>query len=147
MQTAFSVERQLTKSSTLSVTYLNARGDHQLFIRNANAPLPGTYPPSDMRPLGGTTNIYQYSSEGEFKQNQLIANFRVNLWNRVSLFGFYSLNFANSDLGAGAGVVAGAASSAAALRMPHSFPIPTTRWRIGDAPLRRAQPVRARRQH
>ena len=103
MQTAFSVERQLTKSSTLSVTYLNARGDHQLFIRNANAPLPGTYPPSDMRPLGGTTNIYQYSSEGEFKQNQLIANFRVNLWNRVSLFGFYSLNFANSDLGAGAG--------------------------------------------
>ena len=103
MQSAFSVERQLTKSSTLSVTYLNARGVHQLFLRNANAPLPGTYPPSDMRPLGGTTNIYQYSSEGEFEQNQLITNFRVNLWNRVSMFGFYSLNFANSDLGAGAG--------------------------------------------
>jgi len=103
LQTAFSVERQLTKSSTLSVTYLNARGEHQLFIRNANAPLPGTYPPSDMRPLGGTTNIYTYTSEGEFTQNQLIANFRVNLWNRVSLFGFYTLNFANSDLGAGAG--------------------------------------------
>src|SRR5262249_19746975 len=103
LQTAFSVERQLTKTSTLSVTYLNARGEHQLFIRNANAPLPGTYPPSDVRPMGGNETVYQYTSEGAFIQNQLIANFRVNLWNRVSLFGFYSLSFANSDLGAGAG--------------------------------------------
>jgi hypothetical protein len=107
LQTAFSVERQLTKSSTVSVTYLNARGEHQLFMRNANAPLPGTYNPSDptsgVRPLGGTTNIYQYSSEGAFLQNQLITNFRVNVGTRISLFGFYSLNFANSDLGAGGG--------------------------------------------
>jgi len=103
LQTAFSVERQITKSSTLSVTYLNARGQHQLFLRNANAPLPGTYPPSDVRPYGGTENIYQYSSEGAFIQNQLIANYRVNIGTRISLFGFYSLNFANSDLGAGAG--------------------------------------------
>jgi carboxypeptidase family protein len=107
LEAAFSVERQITKNSTLSVTYLNAHGDHQLFLRNANAPLPGTYNPNDptsgIRPFGGTTNIYQYNSEGEFLQNQMIANFRVNLWNRVSLFGFYSLNFANSDLGAGGG--------------------------------------------
>ena len=58
LQTAFSVERQLTKSSTLSVTYLNSRGEHQLFMRNANAPLPGTYNPADptsgVRPFGGT---------------------------------------------------------------------------------------------
>jgi len=107
LQTAFSVERQLTKSSTLSVTYLNARGQHQLFLRNANAPLPGTYNPSDptsgVRPFGGTTNIYQYNSEGAFEQNQLIANYRINVGTRISLFGFYSLNFANSDLGAGGG--------------------------------------------
>src|SRR5271166_5132117 len=103
LQAAFSVERQLTKSSTLSVTYLNSRGEHQLFLRNANAPLPGTYPPSDVRPYGGTTNIYQYDSEGAFVQNQLITNFRISVGKRVSLFGFYSLNFANSDLGAGAG--------------------------------------------
>src|SRR5271165_3647608 len=103
LQTAFSVERQVTKSSTLSVSYLNAHGQHQLFLRNANAPLPGTYPPSDTRPYGGTTNIYQYNSEGAFVQNQLIANYRVNIGTRISLFGFYSLNFANSDLGAGGG--------------------------------------------
>ncbi len=107
LQTALSVERQLTKSSTLSVTYLNARGEHQLFMRNANAPLPGTYNPDDptsgVRPFGGTTNIYQYNSEGVYVQNQLIANFRINVGTRISLFGFYSLNFANSDLGAGGG--------------------------------------------
>ena len=31
----------------------------------------------------------------------MITNFRVSLGNKMSLFGFYSLNFANSDLGSG----------------------------------------------
>ncbi|MGO9691295.1 MAG: tetratricopeptide repeat protein, partial [Syntrophobacteraceae bacterium] len=52
-----------------SVTYLNSRGVHQLFLRNANAPLPGTYnpaiPDSGIRPLGNNDNIYQYNSHGE----------------------------------------------------------------------------------
>ena len=105
MEAAFSVERQVTKNATVSVTYLNSRGEHQLFLRNANAPLPGTYPPDNpiIRPFGGTTNIYQYSSEGVFEQNQMIVNGRVSVGSKLSLFGFYSLNFANSDLGAGAG--------------------------------------------
>ena len=55
MEAAFSVERQVTKNATVSVTYLNSRGVHQLFLRNANAPLPGTYNPADptsgVRPL------------------------------------------------------------------------------------------------
>ncbi|HEY5178091.1 MAG TPA: carboxypeptidase regulatory-like domain-containing protein [Terriglobales bacterium] len=107
MEAAFSVERQLTKNATMSVTYLNSRGEHQLFLRNANAPLPGTYNPSDptsgVRPFGGTTNIYQYSSEGVYRQNQMIVNGRVSVGPKLSLFGFYSLNFSNSDLGAGGG--------------------------------------------
>jgi Carboxypeptidase regulatory-like domain len=105
MEAAFSVERQVTKNATISVTYLNSHGEHQLFMRNANAPLPGTYPPDNpiIRPFGGTTNIYQYSSEGVFVQNQMIVNGRVSVGSKISLFGFYTLNFANSDLGAGAG--------------------------------------------
>ncbi len=107
MEAAVSVERQVTKNATVSVTYLNSRGEHQLFLRNANAPLPGTYDPSDptsgVRPFGGTTNIYQYSSEGVFVQNQMIVNGRVSVGTKLSLFGFYSLNFSNSDLGAGGG--------------------------------------------
>jgi hypothetical protein len=105
MEAAVSVERQVTKNATVSVTYLNSRGVHQLFLRNANAPLPGTYNPADptsgIRPLGNNDNVYQYNSGGVFNQNQLITNFRVSIGQRVSLFGFYSLNYANSDLGSG----------------------------------------------
>jgi hypothetical protein len=98
MQTAVSVERQLAKNTTLAVTYINSYGEHQLFLRNANAPLP-----SGIRPFGGTDNIYQYNSEGLFRQNQVITNFRTSAGTRVSLFGFYTLNYANSDLGSGGG--------------------------------------------
>ena len=103
MEAAFSVERQVTKNATVSVTYLNSRGVHQLLLRNANAPLPGTYPPDNpiVRPLGGNTNIYQYNSGGVFEQNQLIVNGRISVGHKLSLFGFYSLGYANSDLGSG----------------------------------------------
>jgi hypothetical protein len=101
MQAAVSIERQLAKNTTLAVTYINSYGDHQLFLRNANAPLPGTSPP--MRPFGGADNIYQYNSEGIFRQNQVIANFRTSVGSKLSLFGFYTLNYANSDLGSGGG--------------------------------------------
>jgi len=102
MQSAVGVERQVAKSTTVAVTYINSYGEHQLFLRNANAPLPGTFPPG-VRPFGGNDNIYQYDSEGIFRQNQMIANVRTNLGSKLSLFGFYMLNYANSDLGAGSG--------------------------------------------
>jgi len=105
MEAAFSVDQQVTKNATVSVTYLNSRGVHQLILRNANAPLPGTYNPNDptsgVRPLGTNQNIYQYNSGGEFIQNQLITNFRVSIGTKLSLFGYDALGFANSDLGAG----------------------------------------------
>jgi hypothetical protein len=102
MQSAVGVERQVAKSTTVALTYINSYGEHQVFIRNANAPLPGTYPPG-IRPLGNSDNIYQYDSEGIFRQNQLIANFRTNIGTKLSLFGFYMLNYANSDLGSSGG--------------------------------------------
>ncbi len=108
MQSAVGVERQVAKSTTVALTYINSYGEHQLFLRNANAPLPGT---PDIRPFGGNDNIYQYDSEGIFRQNQLIANFRTNLGTKLSLFGFYMLNYANSDLGAGSGGGGGFGSS------------------------------------
>ena len=105
MQTGISVERQLTKNANLAVTYLNSRGVHEFFTENINAPEcsvfpcnPGTAP----RPLVSTDNIYQYQSEGIFKQNQLIVNSSVRIGSKLSLFGYYTLNYANSDTGAGA---------------------------------------------
>jgi len=103
MEAAFSVERQITKNATVSVTYLNSRGEHQLFLRNANAPCLHL-PAQRYSSLWWNTNIYQYNSGGVFEQNQVIANFRVSVGNKLSLFGFYSLNFANSDLGSGGAV-------------------------------------------
>ena len=38
-----------------------------------------------------------------FKQNQLIVNSSIRIGAKLSLFGYYTLNYANSDTGAGAG--------------------------------------------
>lgn len=89
MQTAVSVERQVTKSATLSVTYLNSRGFDQFATINANAPGPA------FDPEGG--NLYQYVSEAIFRQNQLIANGNVRVGSKLQLFGYYTLNYANSN--------------------------------------------------
>jgi hypothetical protein len=48
-------------------------------------------------------NVYQYDSEGVFRQNQLIANVRVTAGKKVSLFGFYTLGFAHGNVSAGGG--------------------------------------------
>jgi len=95
MQAGASVERQLSKKATVAITYLNSRGEHQFFLNNINAPA-----------APGTSNVYRYNSEGIFRQNQLIANFRVNAGAKLSLFGFYTLNYANSDLGSGSATTA-----------------------------------------
>ena len=90
MQTAVSLERQLGSVGTVSFTYLNSRGLHQLILENANAPYAPAYNPS-------AGNIYQYDSEAIFKQNQFITNAQIRLSQRLSLMGFYALGYANSD--------------------------------------------------
>jgi hypothetical protein len=97
MQTAFSLERQVTKIANVTLTYLNARGVHQLLSIDTNAPTPGTPNSAGPRPNPNAGDIYQYSSDGLFRQNQLIANFNIRAGTKLSLFGFYSLNYANSD--------------------------------------------------
>ena len=100
MQTGISIERQLTKNANVAVTYLNARGVHQFFTENINAPVCSTFPcdaSTALRPLNSANNIYQYQSEGVFKQNQLIVNSSVRIGTKVSLFGYYTLNYASSD--------------------------------------------------
>ena len=114
LQTAVSVERQVTKSLQLSVTYMNSRGFDQLLLNNVNSPvLPGTFTPTSptpcsatvttncggMYPNGITENIYQYQSDGNYKQNQVIFNAIVRKGSRVTLNGYYSLNYADSDTG------------------------------------------------
>ncbi|HUJ32585.1 MAG TPA: carboxypeptidase regulatory-like domain-containing protein [Candidatus Acidoferrum sp.] len=97
MQAAVSVERQINKVTNLSVTYMNSRGVHQLIANNINTPEPGTYPSNPVYPNGIAENVFQYESEGIFKQNQLIVNMNVRAGAKLTLFGYYTLNYANSD--------------------------------------------------
>ena len=103
MQTAVSLERQLTKIANLSLTYMNSRGVHQLYDDNINAPEPGTFTPGDpatwtTRPYPGAGNIFQYIPEAVFKQNQFIVNSSVRAGAKLMLFGYYTLNYANGDV-------------------------------------------------
>jgi Carboxypeptidase regulatory-like domain/TonB dependent receptor len=97
IQTAFSLERQVTKIANVTLSYLNARGVRQLVSLNTNAPPPGTPGSDGPPPFPNSGPINQYTSDGLFRQNQLIANFNVRAGARLSLFGYYSLNYANSD--------------------------------------------------
>jgi hypothetical protein len=103
MQTAITLERQLSKFVNMTLSYVNSIGNDQLLTNNINAPLPGTFvigdPTSGTRPNGILENIYEYESAGIFRQNQLIANFNVRAGTRLTLNGYYSLNYAKGDTG------------------------------------------------
>ncbi len=120
-QIGASIERQLTKTTTLTGTYLRSFGVHQMVTRNANpyAPLPGTtyYNASTGPRLNPNVGIVQeYYPEGIFDENQMILNVNARISPKFSLFGFYNLSFANADVagsgGFGGGSVANNASNA-----------------------------------
>jgi uncharacterized membrane protein YgcG len=111
MQSAVSIEQQVAKNTTVTVTYLNSHGLHQLFSNDINAPEYGPFPPGETQtgifPYGiSAGNIYDYQSGGLFNQNQLITNVNLHVKNNFSLTGYYSLGYADSDSsGNGAGLI------------------------------------------
>ena len=91
-QEAVGFDQQLTRVGSLSVNYLHSQGVHQLATQNIAYPMelqPGEVPVVPAH--------YQYFSEGAFRQDQLIVNGRVATGKHVSLFGYYSLNFAKGN--------------------------------------------------
>src|SRR5579871_5915249 len=112
MQSAVSVERQLPAHTTLALTYTNSHGLHMFNTEDINAPLPGTYNPkqpgSGVFPLSAVMNpatqalygsdpVFQMESAGLYNQNQLILNINSRVNRKISLFGFYTLNYARSN--------------------------------------------------
>lgn len=97
VQSAISVERQVTKNATLTVNYLDSRGFDQFVTINANAPFPGTPCYPNCAVPGSITD--RYVSEANFKQRQLMVISNVRVSSIVQLFGYYTLNYANSDTG------------------------------------------------
>lgn len=99
-QTAVTLERQLTKFANVSVSYLNSRGADQLFSNNINTPFLGEYVPAQPllnRPFGPIGNIYEYESEGIFRQNQLFVQGTVRAGTKLLISSYYTLNYAKSD--------------------------------------------------
>lgn len=99
MQGALGIEHQFGKIATASVTYINSHGVHQYLSDNVNAFLPGTYDQATgtgIRPNGINENIDQFQSGGLYNQNQIVANYSVHA-KRISLFGFYMVNFSKAD--------------------------------------------------
>jgi hypothetical protein len=105
MQTAVSVERQVTKIVNVSLSYLNSRGYDQLLTNNINSPfvlqnnvqVPMSVANGGAYPNGIPEAIYQYQSTGIFRQNQFVANTTIRAGTKVLLNGYYTLNYADSD--------------------------------------------------
>jgi hypothetical protein len=104
-----SIERQLTKTITLTTTYLRSFGLHQLVTRDSNAFLPGSYQYGSatltgVRPNPNLGIVDQYFPQAVFKQNQVIVNVNARIKPNFSIFGFYNWTNANTDGGAGSTV-------------------------------------------
>ncbi|CAN5523332.1 hypothetical protein BH10ACI4_BH10ACI4_23370 [soil metagenome] len=81
MQSAIGIDQQLGRAATVSVNYLNARGVHQYLSRNF---------------FNSAAYNYQFQSGGVFREDQIMVNANARL-KKVTLFGFYSLSFANAN--------------------------------------------------
>jgi hypothetical protein len=103
-QLGASLERQLTKTTTLTLTYLHSYGVHQMATRDSNAYLPGTFQYGSstltgVRPNPSLGIVDETFPEAIFKQNQVIVNINARFTPKLSVTGFYNLNYANADTG------------------------------------------------
>jgi hypothetical protein len=83
IQSALTLEQQIGKYGSVSVSYLNGRGEHQFLQR---------YIPS-----GSSIDAINQSG-GVFRQNQLNTNVNIRTPKGITIFGFYSANWANSNI-------------------------------------------------
>jgi hypothetical protein len=98
----------LTKTITVTATYLHSFGVHQMATIDSNAYLPGDYiynsggaPPTILapRPNPNLGIVKEFYPEAVFKQDQLIVNVNAKLKPNFSIMGFYNFTTAHSDAG------------------------------------------------
>jgi hypothetical protein len=102
-QAGVSLERQLTKTTTLTGTYLHSFGTHEFVVRDANAfcYVNGTSCTTPTRPNSADGIVNQFYPEAVFKQNQIIVNLNAHFSQNFGVTGFYNFTVANSDGGNG----------------------------------------------
>jgi hypothetical protein len=136
VQEAATLEQQLGKYTSATVTYTNSRGFHQFMSRSL--PLVTT--------ANGVTTVSTPShnqSEGVFRQNQITASVNIRTPKNTSITGYYSANWADSNDGSmsdpfSSSVDYGRARFAVRSRMNliGSFPLP---FQITASPMLSAQ--------
>jgi hypothetical protein len=92
IQSSISVERSLPRNVTVSLSYVNTRGLHQIRARNINAPVF-----LNQRPFGTNDNIYQYETSGIYKQQLFVVNSTLRLNPRFSINTNYTLGKGEGD--------------------------------------------------
>jgi len=95
MQSALGVDEQLGKLGTVSINYQNAHGVHE--FNSIDCTLSACASLSTVANQAGYA--YRFQSEGIFNQNQISVSPHINYGRRISLFGYYVLNYARSDTG------------------------------------------------
>jgi hypothetical protein len=93
IQSSLSVEHSLPRNTTLSISYLDTRGFHQLRSRNLNAPAPATA----VRPYGTGFNIYDYETTGWYRQHLLMFNLQSRFNRKINFNANYTLGNAHGD--------------------------------------------------
>jgi len=88
-------EHVFGKYGNINVAYFRRRSIHQFDSENINAPMPVT----GVRPLGGTQNIYQYSSDGLSDGYSLSINGNLNIGSKLNAWGFYGTGSQTSTTG------------------------------------------------
>jgi hypothetical protein len=101
VMTAINFEKQLPSKFTLFLVAFNYRGKHLLRVRNINAPLPGTYDPSNLnnsvRPLGNIGDIYYYESSAKFNDYRFFGGVRRQMSKGFSLFANFGSGKGKTD--------------------------------------------------
>ena len=103
-QLGASLERQVTKTTSATLTFLHSYGVHQMATRDSNAFEPGTFQFGSTTLTGTRPNpnlgiVREFYPEAVFKQNQLIVNINARFTPKFSVMGFYNLSYANADTG------------------------------------------------
>ncbi|HKU75899.1 MAG TPA: carboxypeptidase regulatory-like domain-containing protein [Pyrinomonadaceae bacterium] len=138
VQSSISVERSLPRNVTLSLSYVNTRGLHQIRSRNINAPVS-----LNQHPFATNDNLYQYETSGIYKQQLFVVASTVRLNPRFSLNANYTLGKAEGDTdGPGSfpseSYNLGTEFGRASTDIRHRFTLAgniETRWGLSFAPL------------
>jgi hypothetical protein len=93
MQGMFGIEHSFGRFGSLAASYYPRRQFHELESLNLNAPLPG----SGVRPYGGTQNVYQFSSDGISKGQDLNINGNLNLAKWLGVWSTLSVDHDETD--------------------------------------------------